>query len=401
MAIDFRCEKCGKLLSVADPQQDAVTCPQCGAQATVPLALAALPRPHVRPNAPVQPTAKAPSARAQGKDGQELVAEKDSQLMTVMSTAMPWVFSLFLHMGVFLIMTFGVLVVIKQSDAPANEIVVMGDMDNMAADGKPGGQLNPGEAASELFARQNERPSESKGYARHENTINGPDGIEKNNGPSMIGIGGGGAGGAMAAFGADNRGGGSEHGPRSEFIGFGGNAHHVVWVIDRSGSMLGEGVFDHVKLEMAHSIGLLGEEAEKAQDFHIVMFAASDAKPVEFGPKRLVPATFEMKTAAAKFLEGVRTHEKAGTDPVPALRRAFSVLAGADQLKKGKIIYLLTDGRFDDNGAVLTAIRDLNKDKSVAIFTYLYGTLDVEAARVMELIAKENNGRFKQIDRDQ
>jgi uncharacterized protein with von Willebrand factor type A (vWA) domain len=145
---------------------------------------------------------------------------------------------------------------------------------------------------------------------------------------------------------------------------------------------------------MANSIGLLSEQA---QDFHIVLFA--EGQPIEFGPKRLVPASYEMKTSAAKFLEPKIPEGQ--TDPVPALRRAFNVLNGADQRKKGKIIYLLTDGAFRDNEAVLAAIREMNKDKSVAIFTYLYGSPDEEAARVMKLIADENNGRFKRIDRDQ
>ena len=86
---------------------------------------------------------------------------------------------------------------------------------------------------------------------------------------------------------------------------------------------------------------------------------------------------------------------------VYAIERAFAVLARADQRRPGMLIYLLTDGNFPDNAAVLATIRKLNVDKKVSINTYLYGRRPPEAEKVMRLIAKENKGRYKYVSADE
>ncbi len=72
---------------------------------------------------------------------------------------------------------------------------------------------------------------------------------------------------------------------RTNFFGTVGIAHHVVFVIDRSGSMID--TFDYVRQEMIASISRLSAQ----QNFHIILFAAGP--PIENGPRRLVPATRE------------------------------------------------------------------------------------------------------------
>ncbi len=161
------------------------------------------------------------------------------------------------------------------------------------------------------------------------------------------------------------------------------NAHHIVWVIDRSGSMMD--TLELVKREVAASLGQL----KASQDFHVILF--SDGPAIEIETKRLVPATNKAKLKAVTFLRDKRALGQA--DPIPALKRAFAVLAGAEAKKPGKLINLMTDGAFPDNEQVVALLRKLNKDKSVIVNTYLYADRSPAAVSVMKQIAKENNGR--------
>ena len=123
------------------------------------------------------------------------------------------------------------------------------------------------------------------------------------------------------------------------FIGIGDGGTgvlNVVYVVDRSGSMAT--TFDGVRAEMIRSISRL----EGYHYFHVVLFG--DNK-VYAGPrKRLVPADIDAKVAAGKFLHG----QQAGgsTTALVALQRAFAVLNDAPKSRPGKLIYLLSDGDF-------------------------------------------------------
>ena len=150
--------------------------------------------------------------------------------------------------------------------------------------------------------------------------------------------------------------------------------------------------FDFVRLEMLRSISRL----RPPQDFHVILFATG--KPMENPPKRLVQAAHEYKEQVADFLMSVLAQGQ--TDPVPALKRAFAVLSGANNLP-GKLIYLLTDGVFPDNAKVLSAIRASNPGTKVLINTYLYGHRPPEAEDVMKEIAGQNGGRYRYVSPDE
>ena len=179
-------------------------------------------------------------------------------------------------------------------------------------------------------------------------------------------------------------------GPATVFLDRKTNARHVVYVIDRSGSMVD--TFDVVRWRLAESIGQL----DLPQDFHVILFAEGAA--MESPPRRLVPATKANRSLAAEFLEAARPSGR--TDPIPAIRRAMAVLnAAGDQ--RGKVIWLLTDGMFEDGEAVLRLIAGTNADKNVSIFTFLYGHRPPEAVRLMSRIAEENNGQFRYVSPDE
>ncbi len=184
--------------------------------------------------------------------------------------------------------------------------------------------------------------------------------------------------------------------PISEFFGDGGNAHHIVYVVDCSGSMYSSlGTPDSpgpVRLEMLRSIS----ELRPAQDFHVIFFAAGT--PRECSTRRLVPATDAFKLAAARFMRTIRPD--VSTDPMPAMRRAFDVLSRADRRRSGKLIYLLTDGEdFPDRNEIMTTLAALNADGSVHINTILYdhrpGT--VGGASLLRQIAQTHGGWFKHV----
>jgi hypothetical protein len=136
---------------------------------------------------------------------------------------------------------------------------------------------------------------------------------------------------------------------------------HIIYVIDRSGSMMDS--IDFLKDELKHSICRLKD----SQDFHVIFF--SEGTPIELPDKKLVPATEANFKRVAQFLDGIRAQGL--TDPKAALRRAFEVLGKVDD-KSGKLISLATDGDFcEDNDKVLALIKKFNPHKEVRINTIL------------------------------
>ncbi|MBI5725577.1 MAG: VWA domain-containing protein [Planctomycetes bacterium] len=174
------------------------------------------------------------------------------------------------------------------------------------------------------------------------------------------------------------------------FYGIDCKATDVVFVMDRSGSMIQ--TFDYLRKEMLDSIGKLKE----AQNFHVIFYAMG--RPLENPPKQLVAADKQNKAAAAEFLKGVTPEGQ--TDPVPALARAFDVLKGSKN--PNKVIYLLSDGLFPDNNAVQKLIADRNPagENQIAIHTILYGERPKEAEEFMRKIAADNKGRYKFVNPD-
>ena len=152
--------------------------------------------------------------------------------------------------------------------------------------------------------------------------------------------------------------------------------------------------FDVVVDEMLMSIARMDEQ--QGHRFHVVLF--SEKAAVECAPARLVPATRANKLMAADFLSQITTTGQ--TDPLPAISRAFEVLA-AGKGREGKLIFLLTDGVFPDNAKVLAAINRLNAGKGVCINTILFGRRPGEAEAVLKQIATDSGGTFKYVSPDE
>jgi len=168
----------------------------------------------------------------------------------------------------------------------------------------------------------------------------------------------------------------------------GGGAMDVVFVIDRSGSMVAS--FDFVMREMLIRVHAMRDDHR----FHVILF--TQGEPLELRPAGLAAASEARKDAAADFVDSVEPGGR--TDPVPALTRAFAALRSG---RDGKLIYLLTDGVFPDNAAVFEAIEKHNPRRDVLINTILFGHPSPEAEAVLERIARENGGRFKHVSWDE
>ena len=68
---------------------------------------------------------------------------------------------------------------------------------------------------------------------------------------------------------------------------------------------------------------------------------------------------------------------------------------------RAQLIYLLTDGDFPDNNAVLNRIRELNAQKKTKINTILFTnaeTADKGIIKLLKEIADENGGVYKLVD---
>ncbi len=397
MAVDFRCENCGKLLSIEADPGSAVRCPHCRKKVTVPEGLASLPRPHVPPNAQQQQQAPPPQQQGgQDQEGEEEEEEEfEGEMMGAMATIMPWVISVFLHLGLFLIMLFFVMMVPRK--IPENVVIP----DAVLNPRNPGGVMNP--KTKTLSKSTNRRRTVVKRYTKREERVDKgkTDKTVELLAPSADGAKGGAA--ELGLTTSDSRG-----GPRSRFFGSGGNAYHIVYVVDRSGSMAP--TFDEVRIEMLKSISRL----QPVQDFSIILF--SNNKYIEGPKKHLVHADMTNKLAATRFLKKVTASGQ--TTVLPALKRAFTVLKYADRKRPGKLIYLLSDGDFagvtggstyqtDDgkllqgNEAVVQWLKDNNVKKDVYVNTFLYRSQQESAIEVMKAVAHQNGGRFKLVSQDE
>ncbi len=348
-------------------------CPYCQKKVVVPEVLALLPRPlvpsnEVRPEAPPDEVGEAPY----------LEKEQPEAVIAVMARAMPWVISVFFHLGLGLIFMFVAMIV-----KPPARVLSVTIPDAVLSENP--GQVNP--TRSDRPDHRSQRFRRVQATVTHERDIPEDTG-ETDKQVTLIGRGAGGTTGGQGDFGLPTGGGGG----RSNFGGLGGSAYHIVYLIDRSGSMIDS--FLAVRLEIASSVAQL----RPVQDFHVILFAGGQ-RLLEKQPPTLTAATDRHKLMLADFLKPMRA--EASTNPVPAINRAFDVLARADMSRPGKLIYLLTDGVFPDNKKVLATIRRRNKNKEVLINTFLYGNRPPEAETVMRRIAAENGGRYRYISPDE
>ena len=390
MNTGFRCECCGRKMSLSF--QDGLTaarCPHCGKQNKIPTSLAGMPHPRVAPGVidgiPV----------AEGDlVGACAVGHCDEPDDSVVARTMPWILSVLLHLGVGVIMAFLAMLTIPVKARPLvyiPELVdVKGDTETLRIgfDGTGNLSSEPAHLVPQAAPEQVWQKYTETQMPTIDSLSTGPVNLRRPVGPD---------GGKTGTFppGTNRKPPIFDPPPPGR-----GRADHVVFVIDRSGSMVT--TFDMVRLAMYERIGGM----EPNQQFHVILYASGDVQ--ENPPRRLVWATNDRKVALVDFLDDVRPRNQ--TDPVPALGRAFAVMragrqgaARRDDKPPTQLIYLLSDGEFPKNDPVLAAIRKLNPagDGQVHVNTILYGTRPPEAEKVMKMIARENKGCYKYTSPDE
>lgn len=157
----------------------------------------------------------------------------------------------------------------------------------------------------------------------------------------------------------------------------------VTYLCDMSGSMVSK--MASLKGELSASIARL----EPDQSFNVVFMGNASGDVVS--RTGLVPATPGNKRLAYRLMDDVTT--SGASSPEPALSLALR--------QRPDLIYLLTDGDYPDNNAVLSTVRKLNADKKVRISTIaLLNAQDTDTAflALLKTIAGENGGQFRLVD---
>ncbi len=385
MTMDFRCDKCGKMLKLHGKPSERVRCTNCGCWTRVPALFGQLPRPHVKPDAR--------SVTIAVKDETEAASPV---ALAAIGSSMPWLLSALTHVGVFLVMLFIMLIVQhpQEPDPPLGKAFNYAPPPPTGKIKKTEGGDSKAAAADRRLIRQ--RPTREIQIAAGstttkvvlENPFNGP-------GRSLTGL----------DILDGNTSGGGLYGIKGPQIA--GGPVNIVYVVDRSGSMAPR--FQEVRWELIRSISQL----EPGHKFHIVLFG--DGKTIE-GPNRwLIAPEMRNRLAAARFLK--KQTAVGTTTALVALKRAFAVLASAPG-DESRLIYLLSDGdfsglaggssyrtrdgrRLDGNEAVLQWLADNNAGPKVHINTVLLHSTDPTAVKVLKTIAKQNGGRFKYVSPDE
>ncbi len=385
----------------------------------VPQPMGARPMPVPNPNAP-KPLAAGRVAGAPGgplgKPGQPLPAgvaagaagaaamPPEQEVVPMGFFQLPWVqnilpfvTSLTLHATI-IIIGFLTLKAIQIMKAPATEEQTIIPDSNMVENSPPGGVPNvglggdpfkqamqdkdPNAGTPEGFAEK-KGPSvalEASGAAgESSDQVIGPGASGRiGNGSGKNGGGGADGSGAMAMFGAP---GGGGIGPKGPVFGHGGNARQITFVCDASGSMINK------MASLKNELGKAVQGLRPIQSFGIIFFQDEKFSSLD---SQLINATPENKRKAQKYLEDITT--TGTTNPIPGIQLAFK--------QHPQLIYLLTDGDFPDNDAVLKTIRDLNKDKKVKINTIAFvsdADTDTAFLELLKTVAKENGGVFKHV----
>ncbi len=357
MAVECKCEACGSLLKIDAAPGAGVDCPQCKASLEVP--------------EPAAEGAEVPVARV--VDDDEVIGRIDWR--DVAQRSVPWAASIAVH-GVLLIIL-GLIAWASISDDSDRRRMMTPSMETAEA----GGTLNPGPTDDPL------QPARTQDEVllpdQHDDLLSAnplDDPLQAINttaqttsqltsaltqGPvtSAAPIG--------QLWQVDA---GSRRGPPSRFMGSGGQAHNICYVIDRSGSMIT--AFGYVQREMLRSI----KELQPGQMFHVIFF--SRGEPEEMSGKGLVRADDLNKAEAIRFINGMV--EAGQTDPRPALRRAFALRP------RPQLIYFLTDGSFSPE--VLEELRQWNADKQTQVNTIAF--LNRSGEGLLRQIAQENNGEY-------
>jgi len=179
---------------------------------------------------------------------------------------------------------------------------------------------------------------------------------------------------------------------RAQFLGSGGNARRIVFIIDASGSLID--TFPFVVRELKRSISQLSER----QHFTIIFFQGDDVievPPIGIDAKR-ASSTIKQQTIDWLAKENYHVTPQGTSNPVRALRRAFEY--------RPQLIFLLSDnitgqGQYEiDQSRLLEEIDRVNKSGTkINTLQFIYPDPLIQAGLrgTMEQIAERSGGVYK------
>jgi len=169
--------------------------------------------------------------------------------------------------------------------------------------------------------------------------------------------------------------------------GQGQSPQDVVYVLDRSGSMVGHWLW--ARDDVLEAVGAL----PAGQRFALVIFGTNE--PLSVYPAAGL-ASSGGKGRADKLL--LQANPAGDTDIVAALSRAFDVMAAAKP-GRAQVIRLYTDGLFPAGQAVENLLEQRNAEGRVRIDTFLYGMPLPRAVGILQQIAHTSGGKFTYVTR--
>ena len=159
--------------------------------------------------------------------------------------------------------------------------------------------------------------------------------------------------------------------------------NRIVFILDKSGSMDGHN-WRALRAEIKKVLVALSNK----QVFAIFLY---HDKSVFYPENGMLAAD---STTIAKTMVWFNPFKPGGnTNPVPSLRRAFTSL-------NPDTIVLMSDGVFNKSEQVLAVIAELNAEKRVRIDTVSFPGGDENVRSMMQKIAAENNGTWKDYNID-
>ena len=170
----------------------------------------------------------------------------------------------------------------------------------------------------------------------------------------------------------------------ARFFGVAGTGQAVVYVCDASGSMMATSDVMVSQLQRA----LLAMHA--SQVFNVIFFSGNRS-PVAFDARNVVPADADNKLAAFGFAK--RYSCGGNSRGLAAITSALS--------RNPDLIYLVTDGDFDDSDSILATIRSMNADRFTTINVILVSGAagnDPDSYKFLKQIADENGGTCRIVD---
>ena len=190
-------------------------------------------------------------------------------------------------------------------------------------------------------------------------------------GKGLVGTSGTEGGPGLAPFGVPGGG-----GPVIDSRIFRAAATKVVFLCDSSGSMTTK--FDALRAELRKAVDGL----KPVQEFDVIFFAEDGHFALD---KQLLYALPENKRKAHAFLDTVAT--RGSSDPLSGIRAAFDT--------QPQLIFMLTDGDFPNNDAVLAEVRKLAAKRRVMVNTIAFMERGETYERLLTDIAKETGGVFR------